>query len=129
MDSSEVYNVNTIVVATGNNPLMKNLKHGEESSSKITLSKVISTENDLTDTKTYKNSVRIIKINNTVSRIQDMNNDDAHIRAKHSSETITINDPTGEDRSYTMITIILITIIIIALGIVLIKKFVLKNKI
>ena len=127
IDTTEVYNVNTIVIATNDNPLItKKLQDGEESTAYITLSKIISTENDLSDTKSYTNSIRIVQVNNTVSRIQDMNSNDSTIRLKDTTSPVVITDPTGEDRSYLAITITLISISILAVGIVLIKKFILK---
>ena len=127
IDTTEVYNVNTIVIATNDNPLItKKLQDGEESTAYITLSKIISTENDLSDTKSYTNSIRIVQVNNTVSRIQDMNSNDSTIRLKDTTSPVVITDPTGEDRSYLAITITLISISILAVGIVLIKKFVIK---
>lgn len=127
IDTTEVYNVNTIVIATNDNPLItKKLQDGEESTAYITLSKIISTENDLSDTKSYTNLIRIVQVNNTVSRIQDMNSNDSTIRLKDTTSPVVITDPTGEDRSYLAITITLISISILAGGIVLIKKFILK---
>lgn len=129
LNSEEVYNVNKIIVSTKENPLVSTkLKPGEVVSADIVLSKVISVENDSTDNKSYNNSVRIVQTNNTVSRIQEVNSTEEEIRLKHVSENVIISDPTGADRSYKLVTIILISIAIIAFGIVIIKKFVLNNK-
>ena len=135
IDSTEVYNVNTIVVSNNTNPLVTtDLKgkdkngngSGQSSTSYITLSKVISTESDLLDPKQYKNNVRITSINNSVSRIQDLNSSEPELKLSRETETITINEPTGENRGYMLITLTIIVISIIGIGTVLIKKFVLK---
>ena len=135
IDSTEVYNVNTIVVSNNTNPLVTtDLKgkdkngngSGQSSTSYITLSKVISTESDLLDSKQYKNNVRITSINNSVSRIQDLKSDEPELKLSRETETITINEPTGENRGYMLITLTIIVISIIGIGTILIKKFVLK---
>ena len=131
INTTEAYNTNTIVVATNENPLIEPLKDGEKSIGYITLSKVISTENGLTqdglgDTKKYENSIRIVQVNNTVSRIQDMNSTNSTIRLKHSTEPVIITEPTGANKGYMSIAIVLMSTIIIVGGTILIKKFVLK---
>ena len=140
IDSTEVYDANTVIISTRENPLITTKlsakgKKGEEggtSSAYITLSKVIANENgmedikDIKDTKQYKNKVRIVSINNSESRIQDLNSSEKEIKLKAESENVTITDPTGENRGYLIITMTIIAISIIGIGTVLIKKFVLK---
>lgn len=137
MNPEDVYNVNKIIVATEDNPLISTKlkgkskdgsREGDTSSTDIILSKVISVENDSTDKKSYNNFIRILQVNNTVSRIQDMNSDNDNIRLRHRTENVIISDPTGEDRSYTIIGITLVVTLIIATGVVLIKKFVIAKR-
>ena len=74
----------------------------------------------------YKNNARITSINNSVSRIQDLNSDEPELKLSRETETIKINEPTGENRGYILITLTIIVISIIGIGTVVIKKFVLK---
>ncbi len=129
--SQEVYDNNTIVLANQRNPLVTtDLRHGESVSSDIILSKVISVNEDyanasaglLRDDKSYSNHARILSINNTVSRIQDMTAENL----KHTTENVVISDPTGIGNVYIIILLTLTVAVIIAVGIVLIKKYVIK---
>ncbi len=124
LDNTEVYNHNEIVYATEENPLIKNeLKSGQSSTAEIVLSKVLSTENSLQDTKEYSNYIRVLGINNTVSRIQDIT------KISCKTESVIIGKPTGttENTNYTLIVLILIGMTIIATGVILIKKFVIRK--
>ena len=122
-ESKDIYDSNAIVLANDRNPLVTtNLKHGESVSGEIILSKVISVNDNSTDTKSYTNKVRIIRINNTVSRVQDM----AGAKLAHKSEHVIVSDPTGIGNMYLGILLTLIVAAIIAVGIVFIKKFAIK---
>lgn len=123
--AQDVYDSNAIVVSNKNNALVTtNLKSGESVSENIVLSKVISVNDDSTDTKSYTNKARIVRINNTVSRIQDMAENDL----VHKSEHVIVSDPTGIGNMYLGILLTLVVAIIIGGGIVLIRKFVINNK-
>lgn len=123
INSQEVYDSNTIVMTNGINSLVPNsgLGAGESVSEEIILSKVISVNNDSTDSKSYSNKVRILKIFDSNSRLQDMVSAD--------SEKVIISDPTGIGSIYLIIILTLIVALIIGTGVFFIKKFVVqKNK-
>lgn len=123
IDASEVYDSNTIVISNEKNKLIKDLKSGESVSEEIVLSKVISVNDNSTDKKSYNNNVRIIEINNKVSRVQDMN----ATNLKFKSARVIVSDPTGIGNTYLGIILTLVAVSIIGIGIVLIKKFVIKK--
>lgn len=117
----EVYDSNVIVLANADNPLITtNLKPGESVSSEMVLSKVISVNSDSTDTKSYQNNARVLKIYSSDSRLQDMPGTE--------SEKVIISDPTGIGNIYIVIALALVVFAIIGLGVVLIKKFVMARK-
>ena len=117
----EVYGSNVIVLANADNPLITtNLKPGESVSSEMVLSKVISVNSDSTDTKSYQNNARVLKIYSSDSRLQDMPGTE--------SEKVIISDPTGIGNIYIVIALALVVFAIIGLGVVLIKKFVMARK-
>lgn len=119
--AQEVYSNNVIVLANGNNPLITtDLKPGESVSSEMVLSKVISVNSDSTDTKSYQNKARVLKIYSSDSRLQDM--------PATESEKVIISDPTGIGNIYIVIALALVVFAIIGLGVVLIKKFVMSKK-
>lgn len=122
--SGEVYDNNAIVVANSNSDLVKTLKPGDTVSEDIVLSKVISVSDDDIDPKSYRNQIRILKINNTVSRVQDMASSDLY----DQTERVIVSDPTGIGDAYLGIILTLVVAIIIGGGIVLIKKYALNNK-
>ena len=131
MDSSEVYDSNTIVISNNKNALVNaDLKSGESVSEDIVLSKVISVNDNSSDTKSYNNKARIIKINNTVSKIQDMAGADENIGPKliDKSENVIVSDPTGIGNIYLGIILALAVTAIIGTGIILIKKFVITKR-
>lgn len=131
LDSTKVYDCNVIVEANANNPLInKELRPkglddndgtGESVSTDITLSKVITANNDSTDTKSYSNTVKVLEINNTVSKVQDM--------PEKETEKVIVADPTGLKTLYTIIGLVLVVSIIVGGGIFLIKKFILPRNI
>lgn len=122
MNAEEVYNSNEIVLTSEDNPLVTTkLKSGEEVSADIVLSKIISVNDESTDKKSYQNSVRILKIFNSNSRIQDM--------VGAESEKVIIADPTGIGNGYLVLLVVLLSILVIAIGVVLIKKFAIVKKV
>ena len=125
IDASEVYNSNTIVISNPekNKLVNANLKSGESVSEEIVLSKVISVNDNSIDTKSYNNNVKILEINNTVSRVQDMNGKNL----KFTSAKVIVSDPTGIGNVYLPIILTLVVVTIIGSGIILIKKFVIKK--
>lgn len=125
IDASEVYDSNMIVLSNPEkNKLVKtDLKSRESVSEEIVLSKVISVNNDSTDTKSYNNNVRIVEINNKVSRVQDMN----AANMKYTSARVIVSDPTGIGNKYLPIILTLVVVTIIGSGIILIKKFAIKK--
>lgn len=123
VDASEVYDSNTIVISNEKNKLIKDLKSGEKTSEEIVLSKVISVNEGSTDKKSYNNNVRIIEINNKVSRVQNM----AASNLKFTSARVIVSDPTGIGNAYLGIILALVVTAIIGSGIILIKKFVIKK--
>ena len=123
MDASEVYDSNTIVISNSQNGLIKDLEPRGTASEEIVLSKVISVNDSSTDTKSYNNNVRIIKINNSVSRIQNM----AATNLKYTSEKVIVSDPTGIGNKYLPIILTLVVVTIIGSGIILVKKFVINK--
>ena len=119
LDNTEVYDYSYIVYANDGNPLISNaLKHKTSSSSEIVLSKIISTSTD--EEFEIENYVRILGINNTVSKLQNI--------IKDRSTSTTITEPTGgNNNNYNNIIIItLIVATIICIGIILIKKIILR---
>ena len=123
MDASEVYDSNTIVISNSQNGLIKDLEPRGTASEEIVLSKVISVNDSSTDTKSYNNNVRIIRINNSVSRIQNM----AATNLKYTSEKVIVSDPTGIGNKYLPIILTLVVVTIIGSGIILVKKFVINK--
>ncbi len=123
IDASEVYDSNIIVVSNANNKLIKDLKHEEEISEEIVLSKVISVNDNSTDKKSYNNNVKIMEINNKVSKVQNM----AGTNLKFTSARVIVSDPTGIGNTYLGIILTLVVTVIIGSGIILIKKFVIKK--
>ena len=131
-EAEEVYDNNVIVLANKTNPLITtDLKHGESVSDTIVLSKVISVNDNSTDTKSYTNHIRILSVNNTVSRVQDMaaaSEDITERSLTHTTEHVVISDPTGIGNKYLGILLTLAVAAIIGTGIVFIKKFAINNK-
>lgn len=123
--AKDIYDSNIIVLSNSNNALVTtNLKHGESVSENIVLSKVISVNDDSTDTKSYTNKARILRINDTTSRVQDM----AGLELAHKSEHVIVSDPTGIGNMYLGILLALVVAAIIGVGIVFIRKYVINNK-
>lgn len=123
-EAKDIYDSNAIVLSNNNNALITtNLKHGESVSEDIVLSKVISVNSDSTDTKSYSNKVRIVRINNSVSRVQDM----AGAKLVHKSEHVIVSDPTGIGNAYLGIILTLVVATIVGIGIVFIKKYAIKK--
>ena len=130
-EAKEVYDSNKIVLANNKNALVTtNLKHGESVSEEIVLSKVISVNDESTDKKSYTNKARILRINNTVSRIQDIAGTDEKVGPKlvHESEHVIVSDPTGIGNIYLGIILTLVVAVIIGTGIIFIRKYVVNNK-
>lgn len=124
MDASEVYDSNIIVISNEKNKLVNaDLKSGQDVSEEIVLSKVISVNDNSTDKKSYNNNVRILEINNKVSRVQNMNG----TNLKYTSARVIVSDPTGIGNAYLGIVLALVVTAIIGSGIILIKKFVIKK--
>ena len=128
-DATEVYNHNSVVKANENNPLITTtlMPVGYEgtdgvssSSAELTLSGIISkaSVSRANLVYEYKNSVRILEINNTVSKIQEL------VRA-WQKKPVNILAPAGTQINYVIIFTIMIAIAVIAIGIILIKKIVL----
>ncbi len=123
-ESQDVYDSNVIVFANERNPLVTTpLKHGESVTDNIILSKVISVNDDSTDTKSYINKLRILSINNTVSKQQDLGD----TPVTDTSEHVVISDPTGIGNTYLGILLALVVTAIIGTGIVFIKKYAIKK--
>lgn len=119
MNSQEIYESNKIVLSNKNNPLITTtLNPGESVSADIVLSKVISV-NDSSDTKAYKNSVRILKLYSSSSKLQDM--------VGAESEKVIVSDPTGIRSIYMIIILTLIVAVIVGTGVFFIKKFVVQK--
>ena len=121
LNKEELYDYNYIVKANSQNPLInKDLKSGEKLSTQIVLSQVISTDSVLNGDTTFNNRVKILKINNSVSRIQE-------VPIEYESEKVVIGDPTGTTINYTAIILTLVVATTIGIGVILIKKFALNK--
>lgn len=121
--AKDIYDSNMIVISNNNNALVTtNLKHSESVSENIVLSKIISVNDDSTDTKSYTNKARIVRVNNTVSRVQDMGDP----KLTHTSEHVIVSDPTGIGNIYLGILLTLIVAAVIGGGVVLIRRYVIK---
>jgi hypothetical protein len=94
---------------------------GDSRSTEIVLSASLTGDIEL-DTQNYENTVRLVQLHNTVSKVQELNS----AKVKYTSGKVIIKDPDGGTTiNYLPILIGLIAIAIISGGIVLIKKFVL----
>lgn len=142
----------TILQATEDNPLANtNLKPGEQVTSTLTLKKVLSSESS-SDDLSYTNMTEIVEIDNTVGRYdhgavpgnQDIElqpqehdtsgaskyvsyNNDGNIDPDHPQDgQVIITPPTGSQYIYYVIGIT--STLILAIGIFLIKKFVVDKR-
>ena len=152
---SEVFNrYNTIVKAKSDSAIYKTLEAGESATTSITLSTVLSTSSTDTSDWKYSNLVEITKLysengkvslkgyditesenSKPVSRDEiqdpDFRNNIYPTLGTAKSETLVIHAPTGQNNIEKILSntvIVLIAFTVLAGGIVLIKKFVLKDK-
>ena len=152
---SEVFNrYNTIVKAKSDSAIYKTLEAGESATTSITLSTVLSTSSTDTSDWKYSNLVEITKLysengkvslkgyditesenSRPVSRDEiqdpDFRNNIYPTLGTAKSETLVIHAPTGQNNIEKILSntvIVLIAFTVLAGGIVLIKKFVLKDK-
>ena len=140
-----------ILQTTEGNPLTKNLAPGEQVTATLKLNKVLSTEGSQDDL-TFTNMSEIVEIENTFGRYdheatpgnqkleeQPMEHDTSGASnntlfdnlgqpdEEHPQDgTIKITPPTGSTHIYYVIGIV--SVIVLALGIILIKKFVIDEK-
>lgn len=123
--AKEIYDSNTIVVANRNNRLINtDLASGQSVSENIVLTKIISVNDNSTDTRSYNNKVRILDMRNSVSKGQDMGGS----RVVHKSENVIVSDPTGLSGIYQIIAIVLLVVAIIGIGIYLIRRYVIRRR-
>ena len=123
----------TTILHTGEeNPLRTALKAGETAETTITLTKALTTTEDLN----FENLVEIVEVGNTAGRVDHAatpGNLDPVAKdtlTEHDADDaalITITDPTGEDRSNTFAIITAAVVAVFAAGIILIKKFALPK--
>lgn len=129
----------TILQSKTNNPLGEALKPGDQTSTTLTLSKVMATES-AADSLSYSNIAEIVEIANSVGRYdrgatpgnQDPNklpteHDTAGVEGNGVTDgTVIVIPPTGSQYIYYVIAIS--SAVILVAGIVLIKKFVIDKK-
>ena len=122
----------TILITNSKNELTKPLNIGETATTCLTLSKELSTTNDLE----YENKIEIVEIENTAGRVDrtaipgNLDPVDYDNTAEHDSSKavlISIVDSTGEDKSNSYYIITIAAISVFSTGVVLIKKYVLKK--
>lgn len=144
---------NTYIRGTDDNALYTRLLPGETATTTLTLSKVLATTSTETNNYEYSNLVEVTKIHSDSGKVIDIEGYDVNgtidpetsenkwipdivdpyypTLATSKSETIVIHAPTGMNiiQNYTSnLIIVLVVLVILAVGIVLIKKFVLKPK-
>ena len=144
---------NTYIRGTNDNALYTRLLPGETATTTLTLSKVLATTSTETNDYEYSNLVEITMIHSDSGKVIDIEGYDVNgsiapetsenkwipdivdpyypTLATSKSETIVIHAPTGLNivQNYTSnLIIVLAVLVILAVGIVLIKKFVLKPK-
>ncbi|MBP3255370.1 MAG: hypothetical protein J6M60_02635 [Clostridia bacterium] len=141
IDDGELDKINTIIITDKLSANLVPEKYKEaifrdaqdEISVPLTLSQLITSEND-TDDLTYGNKVEIIETSNTVGRRNEFSvagnqnpSEDPQEMDSDESETVRILPPFGETSMYLLISIIaIISIGIIVIAIVFIKKKILK---
>jgi len=142
---------NTVVIATNDNKIYSELKAGETASTTLTLSTVLSTSSTDTSNWEYSNLTEITRIHSVNGKIKIQGYDiteseTSKVMSKEEieasdniyptlgtakSETLVIHAPTGQNNIEKILSntvIVLISFTVLAGGIVLIKKFVLKDK-
>ena len=129
-DSMDLSTIQTIIKATENNPLTKNLAVGETTEGTLKLRKVLAAESDIAEL-TYDNITEIVESKQIVGRYdhtstpgnQDPEGNNAEDDT-YRAETVKILPPFG-DTSITMYFIIgTIALAILGGGVFLIKKYV-----
>lgn len=136
----------TILKATGNNQLTKELKPGESATETLTLKKILSAESSADDLS-YTNMAEIVEIKNDVGRydhgaipgnqkLEEQPREHDTSGASRNDEManlpydpdgkIIITPPTGDTKIYYTLTVGVAMIILV--GVILIKKFVLVGK-
>lgn len=153
----------TIIKATENSPLLKELKpsetkredDGESASTTLLLTKVLNTSSESKENITYNNSVEVVRTNNDTGRRHYNNRDKSEYKKDLVSdtvksipgnynpttvtqltygiepdtdlaETVVINEPLGEQNKIPFVIGTVIAVIILAGGIYIIKKKVLR---
>lgn len=124
-----------ILQATDINPLTSTLKPGETKTTTLKLKKILSTESP-TDDLSYTNLAEIVEIENTVGRYDhgatpgnqliDQVPQEHDTTGVNGDSTVTITPPTGSIYIYFVIGIT--SAAVLAVGIFLIKKFVINKK-
>ena len=156
IDQSIIDDYTTIIKATDDSPLLNDLApankgktDGDTRSTTLLLTKVLNTESDQ-DNLTYENSAEVLQTQNVAGRRSynnldaDNNDIDATVKSipgnynpkdtptvtepdSNKSERITVQVPFGEENRIPFIIGIVIAIIVLAGGIFIIKKKVLKK--
>ena len=134
-NSIDLSNIQTIVVTKDTNPLEVKLANGETATSKIVLTKTITTSNSVDDNLSYNNIAEILITENDEGRKTEEStpgNLDSNALPEKlepgdaSAELVSITNPTGQTRVYYVLGITIA--VILAVGIVAIKKFVLDKR-
>ena len=152
-NNEEILPVSTIIVrAKKNNPILDEMKAGEERTTAITLSKTLSSNKIGTNDIAFSNLAEIVAVSNKntvmqgyditgkertetsfeISKDESIDNDNIYLTlGTAKSETVVFHAPEGQNRierilSNTIIAIVSLSILVG--GIVLIKKFVIINR-
>ena len=134
-NSIDLSNRQTIVVTTDNNPLETKLANGETANTKIVLTKTLTTSNSVDDDLSYNNIAEILITENDEGRITQEsipgNIDPNELPEKTEpgdavAELVSITNPTGQTRIYYVLGLAIAVILVV--GIVSIKKFVLDKR-
>lgn len=162
IDMSILNSYTTIIKATDNSPLLKELKpadkreeDGESATTTLLLTKVLNTESDSTDNLTYNNAAEVVETKNQVGR-RSYNNRNKSEYANDTvantvksipgnfdpttvssitaasepdtdlAETVVVLQPFGEENKVPFIVGTILAVIVLAGGIFIIKKKVIK---